>query len=85
MREAVSVPEYYLEVVEDEFELTANFHPEEVKKGDLDTDIATGMDVCVYIAHKQWRPWVGRVVQLLGNRRFLLYWFSRKSSKVECL
>ena len=86
VREGVSVPEY-LEVVEDESELTGDLHPEEVEDGDLDRDIATGMDVCVYTADKRWRPWVGRVVELLGNRKFLIHWYSRKgrSRKFEAM
>ena len=78
--ETISIPEY-LEEVEYEFELTGDLYPEEVEDGDLDQEITTGMDVCVYTTDKRWRPWVGRVVELLEGRRFLIHWYSRKSSR----
>ena len=78
--EVLQIPEY-LEEVEDGTELTGDLYPEEVEEGDFESDIATGMDVCVYTTNKRWRPWVGRVVQLLENKKFLIHWYSRKSGR----
>ena len=39
------------------------------------------MDVCIYTESKIGRPWVGRIVQLLEGRRFIIHWYSRKSSR----
>ena len=71
----------YLEENEDGTELTGDLYAEDVDDGDLDSEIAPGMDVCIYTTDKRWRPWVGRVVQLLEHKRFLIHWYSRKSCR----
>ena len=38
-----------------------------------------GMDVCIYGNDKKGRPWVGRVKQVLEDRRFLIQWYTRKT------
>ena len=80
VQEILHTPDY-LEEVEDSAELTGDLHPEDVDDGDLDSEIAEGMDVCIYTRDKRWRPWVGRVVQILEHKRFIIHWYSRKSSR----
>ena len=61
--------------------LTGNICPEVIEEGDLEEDIAVGTDLCVYTESTHGRPWVGRVEELLPDRRFRIHWFSRKSGR----
>ena len=78
--EVLQVPEHLVEQ-ESVNELTGDKYPETIEDGDLDKDIAEDMDVVVYTDDTHDRPWVGRVVQLLGDNRFLLQWFTRKTCR----
>ena len=77
--EDLHVPGYLMEEEEVGSELTGDKYPETVDDGDIDSEIAVGMDVCVYTEENRGRPWVGRVVQLLESKRFLIQWFTRKT------
>ena len=74
------VPEH-LRVVEDTHELTGDLYPEEIFDGHLEDEVAVGMDVCIYTEDSRSRPWVGRIVQLRENKRFVLQWYTRKSGR----
>ena len=81
LQEVLQVPEYLLDKEDEGTELTGDLYQEEVAEGDLDSEIAAGMDLCVYTTEKQGRPWVGRVLELLEDKRFLIHWFTRKTSR----
>ena len=77
--EVLIVPEYLMGEEDTGTELTGDKYPEVIDDGDLDSEISVGMDVCVYTEEKRGRPWVGRVVQILEDKRFLIHWFTRKT------
>jgi hypothetical protein len=60
-------------------QLTGDLHPEEIVDGSIEDEAALDMDVCIYTTDKKSRPWLGRIVKLLENKRFMLQWYSRKS------
>ena len=62
-------------------EVRGELYPEEVVEGHLEDEVSVGMDVCIYTKDKKSRPWMGRIVQVLDNKRFLLQWYGRKSSR----
>ena len=77
--EELRVPEY-LEIEDGDIpELTGDKYPEVIDEGNFEDDICVGMDVCIYGEDKKNRPWVGRILQLLEDRRFLIHWFDRKT------
>ena len=59
--------------------LTGNLCPELIEDGDLDEDIEQGTDVVVYTEATRKRPWVGRVSELLPNKKFIIHWYQRRS------
>ena len=79
LQEVLQVPEYLAEGEESGKELTGDKYPEEIVEEDLDDEISAGMDVCVYTNAVRGRPWVGRVLQLLEDQKFLIHWFTRKT------
>ena len=79
--EVLQVPEYLLEEEEQGNELTGDLYDEEVTEGDLDSEICVGMDLCVYTIEQRGRPLVGRVLEILEDKKFLIHWFSRKTSR----
>lgn len=63
-------------------ELRGELCPEDAVEGlNIDQDASVGMDVCVYTEEERGRPWVGRIVEILPQRRFKLQWFGRKTSR----
>jgi hypothetical protein len=76
--EVPTLPEHLL-VVDDTPQLKGDLFPEEIDFGHLEDEVAVGMDVCIYTEDRKWRPWLGRIVKILTNKRFLLQWYSRKS------
>ena len=77
--EVLQVPDYLLDEEDDGKELTGDKYPETVDEGNVDDDMHLGMDVCIYGDDKKGRPWVGRVKQVLEDRRFLIQWYTRKT------
>ena len=75
----VRVPEHLETSDEPGKELTGDLYDELVEEGDLDNDISIGMDIVVYTSTEKGRPWTGRVLSLLDNKKFLIHWFSRKT------
>ena len=75
-----TVPEH-LRVVEDTHELAGDLYPEEIFDGHLEDEVHVGMDVCIYTEDLRTRPWVGRIIQIRENKRFVLQWYSRKSGR----
>ena len=67
----------YVTDVDDETVLNGNVCPEEIEEGDIDRDIVIGTDVCLYTNSRKGRPWVGRVAEILPEKRFVIHWFSR--------
>jgi hypothetical protein len=74
----VSAPSH-LVTEDDTPQLTGDLYPEEIVNGSLEDEAAVDMDVCIYTEDKRWRPWLGRIVKLLENKRFVLQWYCRKS------
>ena len=75
--EVLQVPEY-LQDEDEGMELTGDKFNESVDEGDVDVDLAVGMDVCIYTKNHG-RPWVGRVIELLEDKHFIIQWFKRKT------
>lgn len=78
--EVMEVPNHLVEA-ESVNELTGDKFPEIIEEGEFDTEICEDMDVVVYTKEKCGRPWVGRVLKLLEGKKFLLHWFTRKTSR----
>ena len=71
-----------VEVEENYREVQGTFCKSVVEEGDLEKDLCTGMDVCVYTSMKQKRPWVGRVTKVKGKQSFEINWYQKdKASK----
>lgn len=66
---------------DEENQMTGNLCPETIVEGNLEDDIDSGTDVCVYTETIQGRPWVGRVQELLPNKKFVINWFSRRTGR----
>ena len=49
--------------------------------------IEVGLDVAVYTKSRLDRPWLGRVLTILENQKFVIHWFRRhgKSSKFHAM
>ena len=77
--EVLHVPDYLVDSEDAGMELTGDKYPEVIDEGDLDDEISIGMDVCIYTDENKGRPWVGRVLDLLPGRMFLIHWFTRKT------
>ena len=77
--EVLQVPDYLMDEDDDGLELMGDKYPELVDEGDLDSEISPGMDVCIFTENLKGRPWVGRVLELLEDQRFLIQWYSRKT------
>ena len=61
--------------------LRGDLYPEEIEDGHLEDEVTINMDVCVFTTDQRWRPWLGRIVKILANRRFVLQWYARKSTR----
>ena len=59
-------------------DLVGEVFPAELEESDFSSSILVGMDVVLYTKSKN-RPWLGRVVEILEDGRFILQWFSRRS------
>ena len=70
-----------LRVVEETPPLTGDLYPEEICDGHIEDEAAVDMDVCIYTQEKAGRPWVGRILEVLENKRFKLQWFVRKTCR----
>ena len=66
---------------EDYPELVGDLYPEVAVDGSIEDDVSLGMECCVYTREKSGRPWVGRVVEILENRKFKIHWFVRKTTR----
>lgn len=66
---------------DEENQMTGNLCPETIVEGNLEDDINVGTDVCVYTETIQGRPWVGRVQELLPDKKFRINWFSRRTGR----
>ena len=75
---AVAIPDN-LNQSDEHLELTGATYPEDINEGVLDEEVAVGMDVVVYTDERHGRPWVGRIVKLLDNGKFILQWYTRKT------
>lgn len=75
----VDVPQYLKDAVPDHT-LRGELYDEEPIVGDL-KELAVGTDVCVYTQSKQDRPWVGRIVKLLNDRKVVIRWFTKVSRR----
>ena len=62
-------------------EVRGELFPESAVEGHLEDEVSVGMDVCIYTEDKRSRPWMGRIVKILDNKKFILHWYGRKSSR----
>ena len=63
-------------------EIRGELYPENpVLNMQLEDEVQVGMDICVYTKEEKSRPWLGRVVKLLGEKKFIIHWYTRKTSK----
>lgn len=76
--EQVTIPSY-LNVTDNTPPIRGELYPELCVEGRVEEDASVDMDVVVYTKDKRSRPWVGRIVKLLENKKFLLHWYGRKS------
>jgi len=76
--ECLSIP-MSLTVTDSTPPLRGELFPEDPVEGQLEDEVCLGMDVCVYTREKQTRPWLGRIVKVLQNKKSLLQWYTRKS------
>lgn len=63
--------------LEEDRQVQGTFFDVPVEEGDLETDICTDMDVCVYTRVKRKRPWVGRVVSIKDRETFVINWYEK--------
>ena len=77
---APPVPDH-LKPVEPVQELTGDKYPEVIEEGEFSKEIAEDMDVVVYTNDKCGRPWVGRIIKVLDDKKFVLQWYTRKTSR----
>ena len=66
--------------------IRGELYPEEPVEGEIGEEACVDLDVCVYTKEIESRPWVGRIVKILQDKKFLLQWYKRKSirSSVFC-
>ena len=76
----VTIPEHLIRPNEMQ-ELRGELCPEEIIEGQIEDEVVEGIDVCIYTEEIRGRPWVGRIVEVLRNRRFKLQWYVRKTSR----
>ena len=64
-------------------EIEGDFYQE----GLFDSNIREGLDVVIYTRSPQERPWVGRVLNILLDKKFSIHWFERhgKSGKFHAM
>ena len=80
-REDVMTVPSELRVAEETPELRGDLFPEEICDGHIEDEAAVNMDVCIYTQETTGRPWVGRILEVLENKRFKLQWFVRKTCR----
>ena len=79
--DVVHLPQH-IQPSEEHHVLRGELCPEEaVENENIENEATVGMDVCVYSEEVLGRPWVGRIMQILPNKRFKLQWFGRKTSR----
>ena len=66
--------------VEEDRQVQGTFFDVPVEEGDLEKDICTDMDVCVYTRVKRKRPWVGRVISIKDRETFVINWYMKDES-----
>ena len=76
-----ALPEHFARVVQETEvpQLRGQIIPEEVTEGDFDTEIVEGSDVVVYTKSKTNRPWLGRILRILPEGKFIMHWYQRRS------
>lgn len=62
-------------------ELSGDRYPEDIEEGEFNEDITNDIDVVVYTDERVGRPWVGRIIEILDNKKFLLQWYTRKTCR----
>ena len=71
-----SLPDEYNFVVENEAlpEIVGDVFEE----GLFDSNISIDQDVVVYTECKEGRPWIGRVKEIIQDRKFMIQWYQRQ-------
>jgi hypothetical protein len=74
------IPDHFGQFSNDELvpELRGEIFPEKISDGNFNSEITENADVVVYTRSKQNRPWVGRVVKILPERKFTVQWYKRR-------
>jgi hypothetical protein len=73
------LPDHFEHVIEKEIpELKGDVFPESLDEGDFDKEVIEGLDVVCYTKTKTSRPWLGKVIEILSERKFVIQWYSRK-------
>ena len=74
-----SIPEQFQHVVEREVpELIGDIFPESLDEGDFDKEVVVGLDVVCYTKSRVQRPWIGKVVKVLPEQKFVINWYARR-------
>ena len=53
------------------------FPPIDAEEMEFKEDARIGLDVVLWTLSKKWRPWVGRVKEILSEEEFIIHWFER--------
>ena len=84
----VHLPDEYQFVEEEEVPpLHGEIYQEEARENIFQNYVMSGMDVVVYTACTEDRPWCGRVLEVLLEGQFKIHWFARsgKGNKYRAL
>ena len=63
--------------------LRGEMYPKSFMEGNFDREAVVGADVLVYTKEKANRPWVGRVVKVLPDNKFILQWYKRRGVRIN--
>ena len=80
------IPEHFSQLLAENVggvpQLRGDVYPDDVGEGNFNLEAVVDADVVVYTRDKENRPWVGRVVKVLPDRKkFTLQWYKRMSGR----
>ena len=78
------LPQEYQFVADTEIpELEGDIITEDIDEGVFDEEVMINMDVVCYTKSKRSRPWVGRITDILPDKKFRINWFTRRGRRNE--
>ena len=77
-----TLPDEYAFVL-DEMEEVPQLVGHICEMGLFDNNVKVGSDVVVYTRSKIGRPWTGRIVEILPNKRFVINWYEREGKSLK--